>query len=62
MAQTNLINKTDFDAKLSSLDRKITSNKTKHLIIENELDKLEKFDSVYFRGKTHFEKDSTQLF
>ena len=29
LAHVNLITKTDFDAKLSSLSRKITSNKTK---------------------------------
>ena len=28
LAQANLITKTDFDAKLSSLNRKITANKT----------------------------------
>ena len=37
IAQTNLITKTNFDAKFSSLYRKITSNKTKHLLVENEL-------------------------
>ena len=37
LAQANLITKTDFDAKLSSLNRKITSNKSKHLLVENEL-------------------------
>ena len=30
LAQANLITQTDFDAKLSSLSRKITSNKSKH--------------------------------
>ena len=40
LAQTNLITKTDFDAKLSSLNRKITQNKSKHLLVENELNKL----------------------
>ena len=52
--------KTDFDAKLSSLNRKITSNKTKHLLVENELNKLKTFDSGYFIGKSHFEEDGTQ--
>ena len=33
LAQANLIIKTDFDSKLSSLNRKITANKTKHLLI-----------------------------
>ena len=60
MAQANLIIKTDFDAKLSSLNRKITSNKIKHLLIENKLKKLKTFDSIYFRGKTHFEGDGAQ--
>ena len=40
ITQANLITKADFDAKLSSLNRKITSNKTKHLLVENELNKL----------------------
>ena len=30
IAQANLITKTDFDAKLSSLNKKFTQNKTKH--------------------------------
>ena len=37
LAQSNLITKTDFDAKLSSLNKKITSNKTKDLLVENDL-------------------------
>ena len=60
LAQANLITKTDFDAKLSSLKRKITQNKTKHLLIENELNKLKAFDSSYFIGKSHFEEDATE--
>ena len=47
LAQANLITKADFDAKLSILNRKITQNKTKHLLIENELKKLKTFDSSY---------------
>ena len=60
LAEANLITKTDFDTKLSSLNRKIISNKTKHLHVENELKKLKTFDSSYFRGKSHFEEDGTQ--
>ena len=52
--------KTDFDAKLLSLNRKFTSNKTKHVLVENELNKLKTFDSGYFIGKSHFEEDGTQ--
>ena len=36
IAQSNLITKTEFDSKLSSLHRKITSKKTKHLLVQNE--------------------------
>ena len=35
LAQTNLITKTDFEAKLSNLNKKITQNKTRHLLVEN---------------------------
>ena len=52
--------KTDFDTKLSSPNRNITQNKTKHLLVENELNKLKTFDSSYFIGKRHFEGDGTQ--
>ena len=55
-----MITKTDFDAKLSSLNKKITQNKSKHLLVENELNKLKTFDSSYFIGKSHFEEDGTQ--
>ena len=37
LAQANLITKTDFDAELSSLNRKITINKSKDLPVEYEL-------------------------
>ena len=60
LAQANLITKTDFDVKLSNLNGKITTNKTKHLIVENELKKLKTFDSIYFRGKSHFGEDGMQ--
>ena len=49
-----------FDAKLSSLNREITSNKTKHVLVKNELNKLKNFDSGYFIGKSHFEEDGGQ--
>ena len=34
LKQANLVNKTDFDNKLTSLNRKITSNKTKYLEVK----------------------------
>ena len=35
LAEANLITKTDFDAKLSSVNRKTTANKSKHLPVKN---------------------------
>ena len=59
-AEANLITKTDFYAKLPSLSKRITVNKTKNLLVEKELNKLKIFDSSYFIGKSHFEEDGTQ--
>ena len=42
LAQENLITKTDFDAKFSSLNRKITWNKSTHLLVQNETNQLKK--------------------
>ena len=56
LAGANLVTKTDFHAKLSSLNRKITSNKSNHFLVENELKKLITFDSSYFRGKVILRK------
>ena len=39
LAQVSLIAKSDFDSKLSNLSVKITTNKTKHLLVENALNK-----------------------
>ena len=36
-ANLNLVTKTDFDNKWSSLKSKITSNEIKHLLVENQL-------------------------
>ena len=60
LAQANLITKTYFDIKLTSFNNKINSNKTKHLLVENEFKKLETFDSSYFRGKSFIENDGAQ--
>ena len=60
LAQSNLITKTYFDAKLLGLNEKITANKTKNLLFENELKRLKTFDSSYFIGKSHFEEDGAQ--
>ena len=57
-----MITKTDLDAKWSSLNRKITSNKTRNLLFENELKKLKRFDLGYFIGKSHFDEDGAQSY
>ena len=54
LAQANLETNTDFDAKLIRLNKKINSNKTKHLLAKNELKKLQAFDLSYFRCKKLF--------
>ena len=36
----NFVNKTDFDNKLPNFNKRINSNKTKHILVENELNEL----------------------
>ena len=55
-----MITKTDFDAKWSRINRKITENKTEQLLVKNELKKLKTFDLSYFISKGYFEEDGTQ--
>ena len=50
LAQANLITKTEFDAKLSSVNRKITANKIKHVLNDNDLS--------YYRDKQYFDERS----
>ena len=42
------------------LIKKLPQIKTNPLLVENELKKLKTFGSIYFRGKSHFERDCTQ--
>ena len=49
LALANLITMTDFDAK-SSLNKKITANKTKHFVNDNDLS--------YYCGKQYFDEGS----
>ena len=44
----NFVKKTDFHGKLKNLNKKVTSNKTKHFLVENQLKKLQTFDSSLF--------------
>ena len=61
-AQTYLIRKPEFDSKLKEISDRVTKIKTKHLLVENKLKKLQKFDAAYFRGKSHFEEDDMQYY
>ena len=38
---TDFVKKADFNYKLKNLNKKITSNKSKHLLVENEQKKLQ---------------------
>ena len=40
LKQANLVNKTDFDNKLTNFNKRITSNKTKHLEVQEKLNSL----------------------
>ena len=52
--QADLVNKTDFDNKLTSFNRRITSNKTKHLEIQKKLNSLITKDHNFFLGRIYF--------
>ena len=47
----------NFDAKLKKIGDRVASSKTKYLLVETELKKLEKFDAAYFRGRNYFVGD-----
>ena len=46
----DLVIKTDFDNKLTSFNRRITSNETKHLEVQKKLDSLKTKDYHVFLG------------
>ena len=56
LKQANLETKTNFDDKLRSLNQKIDSNKTEHLVIKNELKNQKTFDSVVLLEKVILKK------
>ena len=47
---------------MSNINKKITKSKTDNLLVKKELNKLKTFNSGYFIGKGHFEKDGTQIY
>ena len=48
---SSLTKKIDFDAKLKVISDRVTKNKSKHFLVENELKKFKAFDLSYFKGK-----------
>ena len=54
---TNLVTRTDFDTKLKAASDRVTKNKSKYLLVENELNKLKAPDLSCFGGKSYFDSD-----
>ena len=48
------------DDKLKNLNKKVTSKKTKYVLIENELKKLQTINSSLFNGHNYFRNDRSQ--
>ena len=56
LKQDDLVNKNDFDIKLTSFNRRTTSNKTKHLEVQKKLNSLITRDYNFFLGRIFFYK------
>ena len=54
LKQADLVNKTDFDNKLTSFNKRITSNKTKHLEVQEKLSSLITKDYNFFLDRIYF--------
>ena len=54
LKQADLVNKTDFDNKLTSFNKRITSNKTKHLEVQEKLNSLITKDYNFFLRRIYF--------
>ena len=65
MKKVNLVNKTDFDNKLTRLNKRITSNKAKHLEVQKKLNSLITKYYNFFLGRIYFtsnDKSQNTLF
>ena len=58
----SFVKKADFDDKLKDLNEKVTSNKTKNVLLEDEFKKWKTFDSSLFIGQSYFVNDGSQNF
>ena len=52
--KATLVNKTDFDNEITSFNKQITSNKTKHLEVPKKRNSLITKDFNFFIGKIYF--------
>ena len=65
LAQLNLATKiviTNFDDQLRNLNKKVMSNKTQYLLVENKFKNLKPFYLGLFIGQSYFNNDRTQPF
>ena len=62
LAQANLITKTDFDTKLISLNKNVNSNKTKHVLVENELKNYKPLIQFILEAKVISKKMAHKMF
>ena len=60
MIYANFVKRSDFDNKLKNLNKNVTSNKTKNILVENELNELKTFDSSLFISQSYFSNDGLQ--
>ena len=54
LKQVDLLNKTDFDNKLTNFNKRITSNKIKHVEVQKKLNRLITKDYNFFLGRIYF--------
>ena len=54
LRQANLVSKTDFNNKLTSFNKRIISNKTKHLDVQKKLNSRITKDYYFFSGRIYF--------
>ena len=53
---SNLVTKTYFDVKLQTISDRVTENKTKDSLLDNELKKIKTFDNDYFVDRNYFDE------
>ena len=62
LVQANLARKSDIVNFAKNLSKKITSNKTKHVTVKNDLKKSQTFDPSLSIGQSYFNNDGAQFY